>query len=363
MQRYDRYSFKAVKTDEGFIVDKPIIGRAGLLTYINADGSRRIEYRPPDEAFKADSLASIRGKPITLGHAAMVNAGNAQNVKILGTVLSGGVQDGNNIRADVSIYTLPTDARELSCGYRLDLDETPGTTPDGQHYDAIQRNIRYNHLAVVLKGRAGVARLNMDGSQEIEDDEGGNKNMAKIRLDNGIEYECAEEVRVEYEKARADKAQLAKNYETMKGKFDAAEAKAAQYKKEAEEAAKTSGEKFDAAVKERVQMLDLASKHQLNKPETMTNKDIKIAIIKKVNGDSINLDGKSDEYISGMFEICKDTAVKLDSAAANRRKTLNDPAKNKRSDSADNGEIDWDYIAGMDKLRNDEANAWMGGRK
>lgn len=123
MQRYDRFTFKATKTDEGFIIDKPIIGRTGILRYQNADGSERIEYRPPEEAFNADSLASIKGKPITLGHVAMVNNKNSKSIPILGTVISGGEQDGDNIRADITLYNLDTPHRELSCGYTLDLDE------------------------------------------------------------------------------------------------------------------------------------------------------------------------------------------------------------------------------------------------
>ena len=56
-------------------------------------------------------------------------------------------------------------ARELSCGYNCDLDEKPGVTADGLRYDAIQRNIRGNHVAVVPKGRAGPeARVRMDGA-------------------------------------------------------------------------------------------------------------------------------------------------------------------------------------------------------
>ena len=188
MIRYDTIKIQASKTDEGFIRDTPIVGRTGLMTYINADGSTRVEYRPPEEAFHADSLASLLGKPITIGHKAMVNAGNAAEVKPIGSVLSAGRQDGDTIIADIIIYNLPTSARELSCGYHLDLDETPGTTPDGQHYDAIQRNIRYNHVAVVPRGRAGIARLNMDGDQYLELEHGGDHNMPKIRLDNGLEY-------------------------------------------------------------------------------------------------------------------------------------------------------------------------------
>ena len=170
MQRFDQVTFAATRTAEGFIRDTPIVGRTGILVYRNADGTERKEYRPPEEAFKADSLASLQGKPITIGHKAYVTAGNAAQVAPIGSVLSAGRQDGDTIRADIVIYNLDTSARELSCGYTLDLDETPGTTPEGEHYDAIQRNIVYNHLAVCSRGRAGVARLNMDGSQIIDEE-------------------------------------------------------------------------------------------------------------------------------------------------------------------------------------------------
>ena len=44
MQRFDTTTFQAMKTDEGFIADTPIIGRTGLLRYQNADGSEQWEY-------------------------------------------------------------------------------------------------------------------------------------------------------------------------------------------------------------------------------------------------------------------------------------------------------------------------------
>jgi hypothetical protein len=47
------------------------------------------------------------------------------------------------------------DATELSAGYKVDYDPTPGVTPNGEAYDGIQRNIRANHIAVVPQGRAG----------------------------------------------------------------------------------------------------------------------------------------------------------------------------------------------------------------
>ena len=76
MQRYDNYMIQAIQTDEGFVRDTAIIGRTGILVYQNADGSVRREYRPPDEAFDVNSLASIRGKPITVGHHGIVTSDN-----------------------------------------------------------------------------------------------------------------------------------------------------------------------------------------------------------------------------------------------------------------------------------------------
>ena len=66
MQRYDKVEITATKTSEGFIRDTPIVGRTGILVYKTFDGKERREYRPPDEAFKSESLASLKGKPITI---------------------------------------------------------------------------------------------------------------------------------------------------------------------------------------------------------------------------------------------------------------------------------------------------------
>lgn len=361
MQRYDTYQFKATKTDEGFIIDNPIIGRVGLLRYLNADGSERIEYRPPEEAFNTDSLKSIRGKPITLGHKAMVNSKNADKLPIVGTVLSEGVQDGENIRADVSIYSLPTTARELSCGYSLDLDETPGTTPDGKHYDAVQRNIRYNHLAIVPKGRAGNARLNMDGDQIIESED--KKHMAKVRLDNGLEYECAEEVKIELETLRNDKAKNKANFDALQGKYDALEAKANKLEKDLADEKANKNINFDNAVKERVEMLDIAKQHNLDKAETLSNKDIKVAVIKKVNGDNFNLDGKSDEYINGVFDICKEQGKNFNKNAGKVRQDINDGKSGNAGTKQKQNEDEWDYVALAEKMRQAEARAYLGGKE
>lgn len=76
----------------------------------------------------------------------------------IGTILTEGYRSGDDVRAEIVIHN--TDEmrycglKELSLGYNLTLDETPGEW-NGQHYDAIQRDIRINHLALVREARAG----------------------------------------------------------------------------------------------------------------------------------------------------------------------------------------------------------------
>lgn len=157
-------------TEEGYLVDHPIVTSTGIFEYTQADGSVRRELRLPDEVFAAESLATYKGKPIIITHdAGRVSKTNVQEEQI-GTILSEGYKDGDNVRAEIIIHN--TDAmkqsglRELSLGYDLYLDETPGEWK-GQHYDAIQRDIVINHLALVGSARAGEqARLNIDSRDQ-----------------------------------------------------------------------------------------------------------------------------------------------------------------------------------------------------
>lgn len=365
MQRFDTVVITATKTNEGFIRDAPIIGRVGIMRYQNADGSDRYEYRPPEEAFNEDSLASLEGKPITVGHQGMVTASNAGSIQPIGSVLSAGRKDGDNIRADVMIYNLPTSARELSCGYTLDIDETPGETPDGKHYDAVQRNIRYNHVAIVQKGRAGIARLNMDGSQDFmfeDDTTGGSKsmseNMKKVRVDSGIEYDAAPEVAVYVQSLEQKVTESKANMDTLQAKYDAAISDLEKAKKDAKDAEEERKKAFDAAVSTRVEMLDVAKKHKIEKADSMADIDIKKAVIKSVRGDSFDLTDKSEEYINAAFDMAKTETQTHDDSMAKQRQAVNNrhddgSAQAKKEDSID------DPQAALEKLQQDEADFWM----
>ena len=207
-QRYDSIPLgETYFTPEGYLIDHPILTRVGIFEYKNPDGSIRRELRLPEEVFAPESLASYKGKPVILTHeAGMVDSDNVQQEQI-GTILSEGTQDGDNVRAQIIIHDarkLDYGLRELSLGYSLDLEEVPGEW-QGQPYDAIQRNIRVNHLALVEKARAGdSARLNIDGEDTQQNQKGGNT-MSKRK--DGLTPEEIAQLVEEYKKRKEQRMQ------------------------------------------------------------------------------------------------------------------------------------------------------------
>jgi len=157
-------------TEEGYLVDHPIVTTCGIFEYKNEDGSVRRELRLPEEVFDKKSLQSYKGKPIIITHdAGEVSKDNVRREQI-GTIMSVGYQDGDNVRCEIIIHDTNTLKRcglkELSLGYSLNTEETPGVW-EGEKYDCIQRNIEINHLALVGEARAGdTARLNIDGKDD-----------------------------------------------------------------------------------------------------------------------------------------------------------------------------------------------------
>lgn len=177
-------------TDEGYLIDSPIVTTVGVFEYKNPDGTKRRELRRPEDVFDPESLASFLGKPVLFTHAAgLVDKTNASKENI-GTITSVGRKAGDNVQCDIVIHN--TDIlekygyRALSLGYTQDFVEEPGEW-EGHPYDGYQTNIRINHLALVRKARAGeTARLNIDSADE-EENTGGktmNPNDEK-RMDEG----------------------------------------------------------------------------------------------------------------------------------------------------------------------------------
>ncbi len=187
-------------TAEGYLIDHPILTSVGIFEYKNPDGSIRRELRLPEYVFAKQSLKTYKGKPIIITHEAGVVSKDNVDHEQIGTILSEGYQDGENVRAEIIIHN--TDAmkncglKELSLGYNLDLIEEPGKW-EGEPYDAIQTNIVVNHLALVAVARAGdQARLNIDGfdSPEVKGSKVNAAGVDEIKKEGGKQIMQKQEV-------------------------------------------------------------------------------------------------------------------------------------------------------------------------
>lgn len=322
VMRFDRVPLKATRTDEGYLTDTPVLTRTGVFEYRDGAGRLRREYRPPDEVFNADSMASLRGKPVTDGHPGKVTAKNVRQ-HMIGTALSGGRQDGTeNMVGDIHIFdTTPVDAgnKELSLGYELELDETPGVSPEGERYDAVQRNIRYNHLAVVKRGRAGNARLNLDAADAVtKTEEETDMTMVKIRLDSGLSYDAAPEVANELERLRAAVTAASSKADTEAARADSEKARA----DTAEAGIAKARQDAHGAALARVKLEATATQHKVDFKADTADRVLREGVIKAVRGDSFDLAGKSDGYVEAAFDLAVTDAQARQDAVAQQRQQM-----------------------------------------
>ena len=84
---------------------------------------------------------------------------------------------------------------------------------------------------------------------------------------------------------------------------------------------------------------------------------IKKAIIKKVRGDSFDLEGKSEDYINAAYDMVKDEAQEAHEDGAGmpqQRKTVMQPPKQN-----EDGEDELTPEEALKKLRADEAALYM----
>lgn len=319
--------------------------RTGVFVYRNADGTERREYRPPEEVFHADALDSFAMVPVTDDHPSeMVTAANARTYAV-GWTGETVRQDGNHVAASMVLFDGTTvskaDAgkREVSCGYTCELEETPGVTPDGEHYDAIQREIRGNHVALVDAGRAGPsARIRMDGQSVdlavmVRADSAAQKGNIMDELKKALSDLAEAQVKLAAEKARADAAEKERDAEKaradkLEGERDAEKARA----DAAEKARTDAAEKFDAQVQARVDLVSKASAVLGDdfKADGKSDREIKVAVVEKVDGVKVEAE-KADAYVDARFDSAIERAEKADESLANVRKAANEARKDGKS--------------------------------
>jgi len=324
--RYDRAPLKATRTPEGFVQDSPILSRVGVFPYRQPDGTVRHEFRPPEEVFHADHLASIHGKPITDEHHGRITGDNARG-KVIGSVLTPGRQDGDNLRGDIIIHDAAATGakKELSLGYTLDLDETPGEY-NGIRYDAVQRNMRVNHLALVKSGRAGNARLNLDAADAVIDTPEEDPSIMptiKVRLDSapGCEYEASPEVALALASAQANAATEKARADGLQAKFDDAAAKVTKHEADLVKAREDARKEIGARMQLETDAKDLGVKFAQDAKDA----DIRVAVIKHVHGDSVDLIGKSDAYVEARYDLALADGKKAKAAPAGARLAMGAP--------------------------------------
>jgi hypothetical protein len=154
------------RTGDGYLVATAKCVRAGIQLYTGDELGKpnmaivRV-YRPADEVFAKDSLQSFSHAPITINHPTeQVTADNWKALSV-GEVSTAAKKVGDWVELPLifkdasAIALIESGKRELSAGYVADFDFTAGVTPSGEPYDAVQRSIRINHLALVDKARAG----------------------------------------------------------------------------------------------------------------------------------------------------------------------------------------------------------------
>lgn len=153
---------------DGSILAEGFAAKAGVLVYIQQDGSEFREYISAKELGRTDSLGTLARVTMTFPHppkdVGPDNHSEYSTGDVDGSIVfeeqGGYVKVRVAIRRADAVEAFLTDepdkqARQLSPGYKCTLLRTPGVTEDGERYDAIQTNRIYNHLAQVPQARGG----------------------------------------------------------------------------------------------------------------------------------------------------------------------------------------------------------------
>lgn len=360
-QRYDSAPIKARFDSNGYLHDEPIIARIGIQSYMKPDGTMQREFRPASEVFSEKSMKAFQGMPIVEGHKE-ITVKNARG-EVVGAVSGAARRDGIGLLCPIVIHDGESiesakrgDAAELSVGYKTndihragwgnvvtgeyvfkdDAEMMEKTFPSGtamsdewEEFDVLQTNIVPNHIAKVHKGRAGIARLNLDGSEEIKydssvDNQPSKENvmLVKIKIDSA-EVEVTEDVAAHIETLTANAAAAKTKADALEAERDSLKVKVDGLPALIEAAIAEAKTKADAENEIKTFATEIGVKC-----DGLDNKAIKVAVIKEVLG--IDAKEKSDAYIDQSFEIARDS----DKMAANRVKIS---GANGKEDNADTG--------------------------
>lgn len=155
------------RTPSGGVRVDARLTRTGIFEYERADGTVVRELRRPEEVFAEKSLATLQDAPVTIGHpdsgARMVSPATFRADSVGHVREKGRVDESRFVTSSLAIQDADAikrcdsgDLSEISAGYGCKIDSRPGVY-QGQPYDVEQKDIAYNHVALLPRGsgRAG----------------------------------------------------------------------------------------------------------------------------------------------------------------------------------------------------------------
>ncbi|UCC71315.1 MAG: DUF2213 domain-containing protein [Gemmatimonadota bacterium] len=311
--RTDRYIAlrKPRSNGAGGLILDAFISKPGVLVYKRADGSEVRELVTAETLHETMSLDSARLAPVTVDHP---NDGvvTAQNYEQLAVGMVGEridiAEDGRvrmtlNIASERGVKAIEgrldgQRRREISAGYFVNIDETPGVHPEFGQYDRIQKDRMYNHIALVQAGRAGP-------SVHVRADE------AHRTLDEG------DDVDIKELKARLEDEQKAR--ETLQARLDAMDAEKSASIKADFDAMVTRIDDLEAALTDALAEPSDEEKAEAAKVAAQARQDDRIfrrrldsllPIAKIEAADADKLD--TDDLVEKLFGALDLTPIKLD---------------------------------------------------
>ncbi len=354
------------RTADGYLVADAKVARTGIQEYLGSEvgrpGVHRVRvYRPENEVFSRDAMHSYAHRPMTDNHPAeMVNADNWKDLAI-GQTGEDVARDGEFVRVPLvlmdsaAIKAFEDGKRELSMGYTADIVFGDGETPDGEKYDAIQTNLRMNHLALVDRARGGdQLRIGDDNHQSIKEKSTMSDIKTRTILVDGLSVETTDAGAQAIEKLQKDLADAEKLYveATDSHKTDIAAKDKEIAKKDAEiddlKGKQISDSDLDAKVQARADLITKAKSLHDADYTGKSDADIRKAVVAAKFGDE-SIKDKSQDYIDARFDILVESGVQ-------------DPVRtavNHQRQSAHVVDADSAYEANNDHL----TNAWKGESK
>lgn len=362
--------------------------RTGVFLYDGPNGSTIRELRLPEEVFHADALATLRSAPLTDERHRTVTVDNWRETAI-GHIDGDVRQDGQFVAAIVKVTDKDSIARvdakevcELSCGYQCDIEQTSGTWED-QDFDVIQRNMRYNHVALGPEnwGRAGNAvRLHIDHTDSKDQPLLGChysevKSQTQLRADT---HEPGTEPMTPEEKARFDamEAELAllkkapltapadPRVDALTGQIAGLNATVVRLTGEVAQA--QDPRRLDALVSARSALVTVATKvigseFRSTKADGSVKSDLEVQseCIVKIDP-AAKLDGKSVEYVQGVFSALTSREDALRSARSDSQSAIPTVSNVDGGDANDEAKIQKAENAARFKAENKwRGDAWI----